>query len=142
MYACLLCSPTRGGRADGFQSLREFNRRRETQPLRDATAGCVFRNPEVPGAPSAGALIDGAGLKGAAVGGAAVSELHANFLINAGVRCGRGDANGSATAAEIRALVGKLQAAVKEQTGYELATEIRVVPYDHAPPPSPSPAHL
>lgn len=60
-----------------------LERRKRTQPVRERTAGCVFRNPGS-GSQSAGSLIEQAGLKGVAIGGAKVSEIHANFLVNMG----------------------------------------------------------
>jgi len=57
--------------------------RRQTQPLGKATAGSVFKNPA--GA-SAGRLIDECGLKGRSLGAARISEIHANFIVNEGVR--------------------------------------------------------
>jgi UDP-N-acetylmuramate dehydrogenase len=63
---------------------------------------------------SAGALIDRAGLKGAALGGALVSPTHANFIVN----------TGTATAADIRALVGRCRRAVAETFAVTLAEEI------------------
>lgn len=102
-------------------ALNMLGRRRTSQPWKDRTAGCVFRNPEVPGAPSAGALIDRAGLKGMAIGGASVSTTHANFFIN--------QRSGQATAAELRVLVNTVKAKIKEETGYDLQEEIRLIPY-------------
>ncbi|MFW6065813.1 MAG: UDP-N-acetylmuramate dehydrogenase [Planctomycetota bacterium] len=52
--------------------------KKNTQPLAQRNAGCVFKNPR---GLSAGALIDRAGLKGKRVGGAVVSEKHANFIV-------------------------------------------------------------
>jgi UDP-N-acetylmuramate dehydrogenase len=95
--------------------------RKKTQPLESPSAGCIFMNPDpvrdrVPEGipPSAGALVDRAGLKGAALGGARVSPTHANFIIN----------DGSASAAEIHALVEQCRRAVKEQFGVTLHNEI------------------
>jgi len=51
------------------------------QPVREKTAGCVFKNPK---GYSAGKLIDNAGLKGLCCGRIAVSKKHANFFINLG----------------------------------------------------------
>lgn len=95
--------------------------RKRTQPLHLPSAGCFFQNPDPardrlpPGMPaSAGALIDRAGLKGARVGGARVSEVHANFLVNAG----------GATAADFDALAATCVRRVREDFGVELREEI------------------
>jgi UDP-N-acetylmuramate dehydrogenase len=95
--------------------------RKRTQPLDTPSAGCIFQNPEpgrdvVPdGIPwSAGALVDRAGLKGAASGGARVSPTHGNFIVN----------EGAATAAEIRQLIDRCRAAVRDRFGVELREEI------------------
>ena len=95
--------------------------RKRTQPLDTHNAGCVFQNPDpvrdrvpegVP--PAAGALIDRAGLKGASIGGARVSPAHGNFIVNAG----------TATAGDIRQLIERCQAVVRERFGVELREEI------------------
>lgn len=95
--------------------------RKRTQPLESPSAGCVFQNPQpgrdaVPdGMPwSAGALVDRAGLKGAAIGGAIVSPAHGNFIVN----------DGTATARDIRALIDRCRAEVRERFGVELREEI------------------
>lgn len=88
--------------------------RRRTQPLEHPSAGCVFRNP--PGL-SAGWLIDKAGLKGARIGDAQVSEKHANFIVNLG----------RARAAEVLALVDRIQGAVARIFGLSLTLELEVV---------------
>lgn len=60
--------------------------KKNTQPLAQRNAGCVFKNPR---GLSAGALIDRAGLKGHRVGGAYVADKHANFiLVEPGTRAG------------------------------------------------------
>jgi len=95
--------------------------RKRTQPLDTPSAGCIFRNPEAgrdivpPGIPwSAGALVDRAGLKGASIGGARVSPAHGNFIVN----------DGQATARDIRALVERCRAGVRDRFGVELREEI------------------
>ncbi|GAQ93901.1 UDP-N-acetylmuramate dehydrogenase [Thermodesulfovibrio aggregans] len=70
------------GSNENFKKMRDFlMRKRQTQPLREKSAGCVFKNPE---GYSAGALIDKAGLKGMRVGDIMISPVHANYFINAG----------------------------------------------------------
>lgn len=88
--------------------------RKDTQPLTQPSAGCVFKNP--PG-DSAGRLVDAAGLKGARVGDAQVSEKHANFMVNLG----------QAKAKDVLALIKKVRATVKKQTGVMLELELKVV---------------
>jgi UDP-N-acetylmuramate dehydrogenase len=95
--------------------------RKQTQPLAQPSAGCVFQNPDpardrLPaGMPaSAGALIDRAGLKGLSVGGAAVSSAHANFIVS----------DGRATARDIRTLVETVRRTVREKFGVELRDEV------------------
>lgn len=88
--------------------------RKETQPLWEKSAGCMFRNPE--GA-SAGKLIQEAGLKGLAVGDAIVSDLHANFIIN----------RGSATSAQVLELIDQVQQRVKKASGYDLQREVKYI---------------
>jgi UDP-N-acetylmuramate dehydrogenase len=100
---------------------RSLAYRKRTQPLEAPSAGCVFQNPQrgrdlVPeGIPwSAGALVDRAGLKGVSIGGARVSPTHGNFIVN----------DGNATAADIRRLIERCRAEVREQFGVELRDEI------------------
>lgn len=87
-------------------------RRLATQPYKEKSAGCVFRNP--PGGLSAGALIDQCGLKGVKRGGAEVSAVHANFIIN---RAG-------ASANDVLELAAYIQDQVKRKTGITLEKEL------------------
>lgn len=89
--------------------------RRKTQPLRDRSAGCIFKNPD--SGPQAGLMIDRAGLKGLAVGGAEISGRHANFLVN----------RGGATAEEVLELIQKVRHRIHEKYGVHLEMEVRVV---------------
>ncbi|EFV02775.1 UDP-N-acetylmuramate dehydrogenase [Pseudoramibacter alactolyticus ATCC 23263] len=92
--------------------MKDFNRRRrDKQPLNFPSAGSTFRRPE---GHFAGKLIQDAGMKGYRVGGAQVSEKHSGFVINAD----------NATAADILALIGQVQAAVRDRFGVELKTEV------------------
>lgn len=97
------------------RQLEWIERRVRTQPLKEKSAGCIFRNPEA--SMSAGALIEQTGLKGFSIGDAAVSEVHANFLIN----------RGNATALEFRTLIAAIQAKVYEKTGVSLEPEVKVI---------------
>ena len=54
--------------------------RSKSQP-KGRSLGSVFKKP---GVTSAGYYIDMAGLKGYRIGGAQISDMHANFIINAG----------------------------------------------------------
>jgi UDP-N-acetylmuramate dehydrogenase len=94
-------------RMDEVQSHRET-----AQPIREKTGGSTFQNP--PGN-SAWKLIDAAGCRGLKLGGARVSEMHCNFLINAG----------NATGHDIEALGETVRARVKENSGIELHWEIK-----------------
>eukprot|EP00850_Spirogloea_muscicola_P020382 SM000214S06776 [mRNA] locus=s214:89554:90867:+ [translate_table: standard] len=95
-----------------------MTRRRQTQPISERTAGCVFRNPQVGGL-SAGAMIDTLGLKGYSVGGAKVSQLHANFLVN----------QGNSRAMDMKGLIEAIKAQVQAAYGIELQEEVRHIPY-------------
>lgn len=85
-------------------------KRRASQPV-EPSAGSIFRNP--PG-DYAGRLIELVGLKGHQVGGAQVSRRHANFIVNVG----------SATAADVAALINLLQKQVLQASGVRLVPEI------------------
>ncbi len=104
---------------DGEQSrarIKEFLAKRiATQPLQLPNAGSVFRNP--PG-DHAARLIEACGLKGLERGGARVSEKHANFIVNP---------DGAASAADIEFLIFAVREKVKEKTGVDLITEVRIV---------------
>lgn len=95
--------------------LKIIDYRLKTQPYKDKSAGCVFRNPSAE--ISAGALIDRCGLKGLSIGGAKVSEMHANFIVNA---------NG-ASSSDVLSLIRIIQEKVFEKTGIHLEPEIRFI---------------
>jgi len=88
-----------------------------TQPLQKPACGSVFRNP--PG-DAAGRLIEKAGLKGVRVRGAQVSEMHANWIINAG----------EATASDVILLMKLMFERVKEGSHVSLIPEVEVVGVD------------
>jgi UDP-N-acetylmuramate dehydrogenase len=94
-------------------------RRHAAQPQGIRTFGSTFKNPDEPGAQgaSAGVLLDRAGCRGLAVGGARFSEKHANFIENAG----------SATTAEIVALMAEGRRRVLERFGVALEPEVQTL---------------
>lgn len=104
---------SRGAKAE--QRIRELLAERlAKQPMRQASCGSVFRNPE---GDSAARLIERTGLKGLRIGGAFVSEKHANFFIN----------GGNASAADIEALIDRVAQAVEAKQGVRLIPEVRIV---------------
>lgn len=91
-----------------------MQQRRSKQPLELPSAGSTFKRPE--GA-FAAALIEQCGLKGRAVGGAMVSTKHSGFIVNMG----------GASCKDVLELVGQVCQAVKEQTGYALELEPKII---------------
>ena len=98
--------------------------RRDNQPG-GQNAGSVFVNP-VPGEVSAGALIDQIGMRGFRIGSAHVSEKHANFI----------QADESGLASDIVQVMAEVRRRVKESSGYDLRSEIRLAGFDAAIDPS------
>ncbi|MEX0279401.1 MAG: UDP-N-acetylmuramate dehydrogenase [Ruegeria sp.] len=101
----------------------QLQKRDETQPTKDRSAGSTFRNPA--GFSSTGKaddvhdlkawkVIDDAGMRGATLGGAQMSPKHPNFLIN----------TGSATAADLEGLGEEVRKKVYETSGITLEWEI------------------
>ena len=83
---------------------------RKGQPKKKS-AGCAFKNPT---GDSAGRLIDAFGLKGTTIGKAMISHEHGNFLVNLG----------GATAAEVYALIQKVQAVLPLEVEWEIWGDI------------------
>ncbi len=78
------------------------------------SAGSIFKKIEGVGA---GRLVDSLGLKGYRVGDAQISHIHANIMVNLG----------SATSADVIALVKHAQHEVREKLGHQLEPEINFV---------------
>ena len=89
-------------------------RRRASQPLELPSAGSTFKRPT---GYYAGPLIEGCGLKGCRVGGAEVSPKHAGFVVNVG----------SATCADVLALIEKVQKTVYDAHGVMLEPEVKII---------------
>lgn len=101
----------------------QVQKRDETQPTKDRSAGSTFRNPA--GFSSTGRdddvhdlkawkVIDEAGMRGARLGGAQMSEKHSNFLIN----------TGHASAADLEGLGEAVRKKVYDSSGITLEWEI------------------
>lgn len=80
----------------------------------EPSAGSIFKKIDGIGA---GRLIDEAGLKGERIGDIEITRRHANIMIN----------RGAGRAADVMAMIEKVQRVVKERTGYLLEPEIAFV---------------
>ena len=87
--------------------------KKNSQPLANKSAGCVFRNPR---ALSAGALIDQAGLKGERIGGAMISPIHANFIV----------VDKSAKPKDVQELISLMRQKVQEKFEVQLELELEI----------------
>lgn len=101
----------------------QLAKRDASQPTKERSAGSTFRNPA--GFSSTGKaddvhdlkawkVIDDAGMRGARIGGAQMSEMHSNFMINAG----------GATAADLENLGEEVRKKVYENSAITLEWEI------------------
>ncbi|MFJ5761739.1 UDP-N-acetylmuramate dehydrogenase [Neobacillus sp. NPDC093182] len=88
--------------------------RKETQPWNFPCAGSIFRNP-LPN--YAGKLIEDAGLKGYQMGGAKISEMHGNFIVNAG----------NATAKDVLDLIQYIKDTILNLYGIKMETEVEII---------------
>jgi len=94
-------------------------RRKAAQPSGIKTFGSTFKNPADPAAEgrTAGQLLDAAGCRGLRIGGASFSAKHANFVEN----------HGTATTADVLAVMAEGRRRVKEQFGIELEPEVQAL---------------
>ena len=94
-------------------------KRKEAQPSGIKTFGSTFVNPADPRAEghSAGQLLDAAGCGGLAMGGARLSPKHANFVEN----------TGTATTADILAVMAAARRKVYERFGVVLEPEVQIL---------------
>ncbi|HTA98050.1 MAG TPA: UDP-N-acetylmuramate dehydrogenase [Solirubrobacteraceae bacterium] len=94
-------------------------RRHEAQPQGIKTFGSTFKNPEDEraGGHSAGLLLSEAGCNGLGVGGARFAPKHANFIEN----------TGTATTADVVALMDEGRRRVIERFGVELEPEVQTL---------------
>jgi len=88
--------------------------RKDTQPWSSPCAGSIFRNP-LPN--YAGQLVEKAGLKGYSIGGAQISEMHGNFIVNAG----------NAKAEDVLALIEFVKDKIWELYEVRMETEVEII---------------
>lgn len=88
--------------------------RKDTQPWSSPCAGSIFRNP-LPN--YAGQLVEKAGLKGYSIGGAQISEMHGNFIVNAG----------DAKAEDVLALIEHVKKTIWDLYEIEMETEVEII---------------
>ncbi|MBV9463335.1 MAG: UDP-N-acetylmuramate dehydrogenase, partial [Verrucomicrobiae bacterium] len=94
--------------------LKEYEKKRWSSQPAKPSSGCIFKNtPTVP----AGKLLDELKLKGLRFGDAVVSDVHGNFIVNAG----------KATAADVLQLIALIKERVRSARGLELETEVIVL---------------
>jgi UDP-N-acetylmuramate dehydrogenase len=91
-----------------------LHQRSTLQPIGIPSCGSVFKNPS---GDHAGRLIESAGLKNMRIGGALVSDKHANFILN----------RGSATAADIEALISLIADRVERLHHIRLIPEVHII---------------
>lgn len=116
-YICLeaTLSLKRGNPKEIMELIADRRQRRmQSQPLTEPSAGSVFRNPS---AIPAWKLIEQIGYKGKQIGGAKVSTLHANFIIN----------TGNATRKDVETLIKEIQEKVYETYKVPLLLEQELV---------------
>jgi UDP-N-acetylmuramate dehydrogenase len=94
-------------------------RRHQAQPQGIKTFGSTFKNPEDPRAQgrSAGLLLAETGCNGVAVGGARFAPKHANFIEN----------TGTASTADVLAVMAEGRRRVQERFGVELEPEVQTL---------------
>jgi UDP-N-acetylmuramate dehydrogenase len=88
--------------------------RKNTQPYNFPCAGSIFRNP-LPH--YAGKLIETAELKGYQIGGAKISEMHGNFIVNAG----------NAKAQDVLDLIQHVKKTIFDLYQIEMETEVEII---------------
>lgn len=91
-----------------------LKQRKLSQPVKEKSCGCFFKNPETS---PAGMLIDKAGLKGKKIGGAKISSVHGNFIVS----------ETGCTASDIIELKELVEREVKNKFDIDLEPEVKIV---------------
>ncbi|MBC8297006.1 MAG: UDP-N-acetylmuramate dehydrogenase [Pelagibacterales bacterium] len=88
--------------------------RQSSQPVRQWSSGCIFKNPNK--STSASRLIEKIGLKSTKMGGIYISKKHSNYFIN----------DGTGTCADLEELIGLVKYEVKKKYKMSLHNEIHI----------------
>jgi UDP-N-acetylmuramate dehydrogenase len=96
------------------QMLKNKDYRKVTQPWNFPCAGSIFRNP-LPH--YAGKLVEEEGLKGYKIGGAQISNMHGNFIVNAG----------NATAEDVLQLIQFVKKTIYDKHKIEMVPEVEII---------------
>lgn len=104
------------GNRDEINAVMQKNKdyRKDTQPWNLPCAGSIFRNP-LP--LYAGKLVQDSGLKGYQIGGAQISNMHGNFIVNAG----------NAKAEDVLQLIEYVQKIIFEKHQVKMETEVEII---------------
>lgn len=104
------------GKKEDIVAIMQKNKdyRRDTQPWNFPCAGSIFRNP-LPN--YAGQLVEEAGLKGYQIGGAKISDMHGNFIVNAG----------EASAQDVLDLIDFVKKSIFDKYGIKMETEVEII---------------
>lgn len=92
-----------------------LDRRKNSQPYADASAGSVFKR--IDGTIPVSKMIDDLGLKGKNINGAQISEIHAGFIVN----------KRQATCQDVLKLVKYIQEEIKKNYNVDIELEIKVL---------------
>jgi len=99
------------------QKIRDYLMlRNKTQPLKESTCGCVFKNSKGTVTCRAGKFIDIMGLKGFTSDKVRISPKHANFMENFG----------NATDEDVKLMINLVKEELKLQFGVDFETEVRI----------------
>ncbi|MBU0597466.1 UDP-N-acetylmuramate dehydrogenase [Patescibacteria group bacterium] len=99
------------------KKVKKYIANRSHQPINEACAGSIFKNPQNK---KAWELIDQAGLRGKKMGGAMVSKDHANFIIN----------TGQAKADDVVMLTSYIKQQVRDKFNIQLQEEIKYIGFE------------
>ncbi|MDX1919162.1 MAG: UDP-N-acetylmuramate dehydrogenase [Candidatus Caenarcaniphilales bacterium] len=95
-----------------LDKMKQYSRHRSSSQPKGFSSGCIFRNPST--ALPAGKLIDEMGFKGNRIGGAEISNIHANFIMNAH----------EASSDQICSLINRVQTSAWQSKGVWLEPEV------------------